>query len=60
MQNRLNSFLLYLYHVRSIKVDRLGGELEFSVKRAIKAGLCEIRNGVCYTTANTKRYLVWL
>ena len=60
MQNRLNSFLLYLYHVGSIKTSRLGGELEFSVKRAVKADLCEIRNGICYATMKTKRYLVWL
>lgn len=60
MQNRLNSFLMYLYHVGSIRLERLGPELEFTLKRALSQNLCVYRNGVVVATPKTKRHILFL
>lgn len=60
IQERINSFLLYLYHVGSIRENMCGHELEFTLKRILKQNLCISRNNILYPNGNTKKYILGL
>ena len=49
MQERLNSFLLYLSIVGQIKKSKCSPELEFTLKRAEAQNLVNLKDGVYYS-----------
>lgn len=58
MQERINSFLLYLYHIGSIRKDMCGPELEFTLKRVIKSELVTVSNNKIHFNMNTKKHIL--
>lgn len=60
MQDRLNSFLMYLYHRGYILHAECAPELEFTCKRAVKQGLLTSVKGCYYPNVKTKVHILSL
>jgi hypothetical protein len=58
MQERLDSFLMYLYHRGYISQTECGPELEFTCKRAIEQGLVTFVKNCYYPNVKTKVHII--